>query len=227
MSYAKNFLKMDKIDRLLDAIEHPERYSDQELEAMLANPEARDVYDMLDKTKASLAPISTPDIDVEWAAFKNAHSCGRQQHGSFRIFSLFSRNIAASIAIGVASLAAVATVVGVSVNYALNNKTEEVPVHEVAIVENTTSVPTDTIVVEDTPVAAPETIVFDNEPLETIISHIAEYYGYKAEFSTDAPKTLRLYFRWNQAQTIEEVVESLNNFEQIHLTVKDKTIKID
>ena len=53
---------MDKIDRLLDAIEHPVRYSKTDIEAMLADPEIRAVYDLMDKTKASLTPISTPDI---------------------------------------------------------------------------------------------------------------------------------------------------------------------
>lgn len=227
MSYVQNFLKMDKIDRLLDAIEHPDRYSDKEIDIMLADPEVREVYDMLDKTKASLASISTPDINAEWTVFKNAHSGNRQQHRNFRILDLFSRNIAASLAIGIASLAAVAAVVGVSVNHALKQK-EEPAVTEIAKVEKHAGASSDTItVIERTPGVAPEIIVFDNEPLETIARRIAGYYGYEIEFSTDASKELRLYFHWNQAQTIDAVVESLNNFEQIHITVKDRTIKID
>lgn len=218
---------MDKIDRLLDAIEHPDRYSEQELEAMLADPEVREVYDTLDKTKASLTPITAPDVDAEWTAFSAAHR-NTQKRNLFPIFNLLSRNIAASIAIGIASLAAVAAVVGVSVNYALNYNNTETANPEVAKVENVVIASNDTIAVAgETPVAVPETIVFDNEPLETIANRIAEYYGYKAEFSTDAPKALRLYFRWNQAHTLDEVVESLNNFEQIHLTINDNTIKID
>ena len=39
----------DNIDRLLDALEHPENYSDAEVEQILADPEAREVYDMLHK----------------------------------------------------------------------------------------------------------------------------------------------------------------------------------
>lgn len=217
---------MDKFDRLLDAIEHPERYSDQELEAMLADSEVREVYDMLDKTKASLSPINTPNVDAEWESFSAAHR-NTQKCFRFPILNRFSRNIAASIAIGFASLAAVAAVVGVGINYALNNKNAEAPATEVVIVESATSVPTDTIVVGDAPVATPEIIVFDNEPLEMIANRIAKYYGYEAEFSTEDSKSLRLYFRWDQTQPLEEVVESLNNFEQIHLTVKDKTIKIN
>lgn len=207
---------------MLDAIEHPDCYSDKEIEALLSDPEVREVYNLLDKAKATLTPISTPDIDAEWNRFSNSHTA-RQR----RTYRMFTRNVAASIAIGLASLAAVAAVVGVSVNYALNNKAET-QIKEVthATKENVAS--SDTIVVVgEAHAVAPETIVLDNEPLETIINRIAEYYGYKTVFTTEAPKTLRLYFRWNQAQTLEEVVESLSNFEQIHLTVRDKTIKID
>lgn len=216
---------MEKIDRLLDAIEHPDRYSEKDIEVLLSDPEVRKVYNLLDKTKATLTPISTPDIDAEWGRFSNSHTA--KQLRTYRIFNLFSRNIAASIAIGIASLAAVAAVVGVSVNYALNKNTDNQIVEVVPTTkENVTS--SDTIlVVEEVPAVASETIVFDNEPLETIINCIAKYYGCKVEFSTDSSKSLRLYFRWNQAQPLDEVVESLNNFEQINLIVKDKTIKID
>ena len=39
----------DNIDRLLDALEHPENYSDADVEQLLTDPEARNVYDMLQK----------------------------------------------------------------------------------------------------------------------------------------------------------------------------------
>lgn len=216
---------MDKIDRLLDAIEHPDLYSEKEIKALLSDPEVREVYNLLDKTKATLTPISTPDIDAEWNRFSNLHPT--KQHRTYRIFNLFSRNVAASIAIGIASLAAVAAVVGASISYALNKNTDNQIVEIVPDTKEDVASNDTILIIEQAPAVAPETIVFDNEPLETIINRIAEYYYYNAEFSTDAPKALRLYFRWNQAQTLDEVVESLNNFEQIHIYVKDKTIKID
>lgn len=218
---------MDKIDRLLDIIEHPDRYSEKEIEALLSDPEISEVYSLLDKTKATFSPVPTPDIDAEWDRFSDAHAHPAGQIRTYRIFYFFSRNLAASIAIGIASIAAVAAVVGVSVNYTLNHKETATSTETVAMATENT-VPNDTIVsVEETSATAPETIVFDNEPLETIANRIADYYDYKAEFSTDAPKTLRLYYRWNQAQTLEEVVESLNNFEQIQITIQGKAIKID
>lgn len=212
---------MDKIDRLLQAIERPDQYSDREREALLADPEIRKIYDMLCMTKSSLQPIIPPDVDAEWNIFE----CARRKHG-FRWQDIFSRKIAASMVIAIGSLAAVAAVVGISVNYARTQKSEIAAGGETAVINEKAGTDTAIIEEETTPVT-PEIIIFDNEELEAIVNRIAAYYGYMTRFSDDASKSLRLYFRWNQTQTLDEVVESLNNFEQIHLTVKDKTIKID
>lgn len=216
---------MDKIDKLLDAIEHPDRYSDSEIREMLQDHEVKEVFDMLDKTKSSLQPIATPDIDAEWKAFESAHR-HLNAKSRFRIFNFISRNIAASIAIGMVSLVAVAAVVGVSVNYML--KHNEDAVSEGAPASNEMVAVTDTVSeIKKIQTPTQDTIVFDNDSLETIINRIAEYYDCKATFSSETSKSLRLYFRWNQAQTLDEVIESLNNFERIHIICKDKNITID
>ena len=77
------------------------------------------------------------------------------------------------------------------------------------------------------PEATPEIVVFEDETLEAIMIRIAAYYDYKVIFNNNAAKSIRLYFRWNQALPIEDIVESLNNFEQITLSVNDETINID
>ena len=56
---------------------------------------------------------------------------------------------------------------------------------------------------------------------------IGDFYSYQIDFKNYNAKSLRLYYRWNQTSTIQEIVESLNNFEQIHLTIGGETIKID
>ncbi len=225
MSYAKHFLKMDKIDRLFDAIDHPERYSDAELQSLLQDPEVREVFNLLDKTKASLIPVSTPDVNAEWAAFKLNHRAAASPSLPSRLSTLFSRNIAASIAIVVASFAAVAAIVGVSVSHSF--RTDKPAVEPQEKVAPATVAEPDTVIAAELPATEPEIIIFDNEPLSTIIARIADDHGYSVAFNADSPKTLRLYFRWNRSLPIEEVIESLNNFEQLHLTLDGNTIKID
>ncbi len=218
---------MDKIDRLLDAMEHPDRYTQSEIEKILHDPEVKDVSDLIDKTKSSLMPIVTPDIDVEWKRFEVNHCHSRNDNSNW-LERLLSRNAAASIAVGIASFTAVAAIVGIGIHQINNNRTEII--REVKPTADKTVVVSRRDSLETFEVkgkTAPQTIVFGDETLETILTGIATYYDYKVVFNNDASKSLRLYFRWNQAHTLEETVERLNNFEQINLTIKDKTIKVD
>lgn len=217
---------MDKIDRLLDVIEHPDRYTPTEIEVMLQDPEVKEVFDLLDKTKSSLQPISTPDIEAEWKKFEENHPTAKVSH-LFWLFSIMSRNVAATIAIAIVSFTAVAAIVGIGINQLSQRQ-------EISLPEDVKHEYTETVIQQNSTkstdtdkVSTPEIIVFDNEQLETIASKIAEYYDFKVEFKDAASKSLRLYFRWNQAYTVEEVIERLNNFEQIHICIKDRTIQID
>ncbi len=212
---------MDKFDKLLDAMEHPDLLPESELEALLQDPEIKEVLELLDKTKTSLHPMSDPDVEAEWKAFET-----KQKSNGFRKFNPFSRNVAAGIAIAIASLAAMAAVVGVGINY--KGRHNDMPKKIETVVAEEIRVKTDSVdMKKEIIVSEPNIIIFENEPFESIISQISDYYGYEADFINNDSKSLRLFFRWNQALTIEEVAESLNNFEQIHLSIKDKTIAID
>ena len=217
---------MDKIDRFLDAIEHPEHYTPVELETMLQDPEVKEMFDLLDKTKSSLQTLHTPDIESEWKRFEENHPTSEKKH-RFWLAGIMSRNIAATIAIAIVSFTAVAAIVGIGINQFSQRQEASAPAdvktEYAEVIAKSDSVKS----VEAVKDKIPEIIVFDNEPLKTIAGMIAEYYGCKVEFNNEASKSLRLYFRWDQANTVEEVVERLDNFEQIHIVIKDKTIKID
>lgn len=217
---------MDKIDRLLDALEHPDRYTQNDLEEMLQDPDVKDVFDLLDKTKSSLQTLPTPDIEAEWKRFAKNHTSSKDTH-RFWLAGILSRNIAATIATAIVSVTAVAAIVSIGINQ-LNQRQKasrpnDVKTEYVEINAKPDSVKS----VEPGKGKTPVVIVFDNEPLKTIAGKIADYYGYQVDFNNEASKSLRLYFRWNQENTVEEVVTRLDNFEQIHIEIKDNTIKID
>ena len=217
---------MDKTDRLLDAMNNPEKYSSAEIEEMLQDTETKEILDLLDKTKSSLQHISTPDIDVEWNKFKN-NNYYKKKSTVLRLSAFFSRKVAASVTITIISITAVAAIVGLSVS-SLNNKENVTSEKEVTATKEVITNQEDSIKTpSDSPIQSFETVIFDNEPLEVIMKQIGDFYGYKTEFNSENARSLRLYFRWNQASTIQEIVESLNNFEQIHLTIEGGAIKID
>lgn len=222
----------DNIDRILNALEHPENFSDADIEQMLADPETREVYNMLRKTADASEPVPDINLDEEWQRFE-AKLSEQPEHRERKPFilrllpSMASRNAAAVVLALVGTLAVVAATIGV-MHYFDSRKettlTEQTTPQEQNIIAEAKAAPSDTVPTEKTPL--PETIIFKGDNLETILADIAKYYGVSVKFRQDAAKSLQLYFEWDQALPLNEVVEQLNNFEQIDITLTDKVLTV-
>ena len=216
----------DNIDRLLDALEHPENYSDAEVEQLLTDPDTREVYDMLHKVADVSAPVPEINIDDEWRRFEAKQP--KRRPLIFRwLFFVTSRNAAAVVTALVGTLAVVAATIGVT-HYFIDDKelaqTEQIEHQKQTAIADSKVAPTDTIPAETTPL--PETIVFKGENLEKILADMSGYYGVTVKFNQDAAKYLKLYFEWDHSLPLNEVVEQLNNFEQINITLTDKVLTV-
>ena len=216
----------DKIDRLLDALEHPENYTDTEVEQILSDPQAREVYDMMRKTADASAPVPQINLDEEWQRFEAKQT--RRKPVILRWLPFMaSRNAAAVVLALVGTLAVVAATIGVTHYFGTQKdlaQTQQTEQQEQAVLAKTDIAPADTIPVEKVPL--PQTILFKGETLETILADIAKYYGVSVKFNQDASKSLQLYFEWNQALPLNEVVEQVNNFEQINITLTDNVLTV-
>ncbi len=216
----------DNIDRLLDALEHPENYSDAEVEQLLTDSEAREVYDLLRKTADASAPFPEINLDEEWQRFE-----AKQPKRSSIILRwlsfMASRNAAAVVIALVGTLAVVAATVGMTHYFNVNKEiaqTKQAEPQEQTAIANINVAPTDTIPAETT--SLPETIVFKGENLERILAAMAGYYGATVKFNQDDAKSLQLYFEWDRSLPLNEIVEQLNNFEQIDITLTDKVLTV-
>lgn len=216
----------DNIDRLLDALEHPEKYSDAEVEQLLTDSEAREVYDILRKTADVSAPVPEINIDDEWRRFEAKQPKRRSNILRWLSF-VASRNAAAVVIALVGTLAVVAATIGVT-RYFIADKemaqTEQTERQKQTDIVNANVAPTDTIPSETTPLA--EIIVFKGENLERILADMARYYDATVKFNRDAAKSLQLYFEWDQSLPLNEVVGQLNNFEQINIILTDKVLTV-
>ncbi len=220
---------MDKTERYLDALEHPDRYSDEELAAIMADPDTQEIISLLGKTKSALQNVSCPDIEAEWARFANTHIIYPEEAPKHRkiISALFSRHAAASIAVIALSVAALTAAVSLGVNMLSSSKQSDKAIAQ----EIPATQDNEALTFEDSddesisPTA--QTVIFDNQPLDSILTDMAEFYYYKLNFSNEEVKSLRLYFKWNQGLPLDEVVEELNNFEQINIHLDTNTITIN
>lgn len=216
--YDKTLRIMDKIDRLLEAIEHPDRYSDAEIDALINDPEVQEVYDLITKSKDCTYKPETPDVDKEWRDFVKSECIGRFSFGAF-----IRRNSAAVIIGIVATLAAVAAGISISVSQNKTNKDNTVLASEKPGEAFNETVSGADVQILAKPV---EIIVFKEETLGKILSVVAEYYGASIEFKNEEAKELRLHVKWDQGKSLAETIDMLNNFEQIDITLSDNNITV-
>ena len=203
---------MDKYELVLDIIEHPENYTSEQLTEILSEPQTREIYNLLVKTRSVVDTYAAPDVVAEWVRFSSEHGERRARRG-------FS---AVAVAAGIAVTFAVSEHRAATVAETANVKTEAIalaPAAEVTAVKE--SEHGDTIMADMTPV------MFENEPLETIMKKIAEAYGVEVKFNNKEAASLHLFYKFDPALPLGEVIEQLNTFEQINITRNGDTLNID
>lgn len=225
MSYTETLLEMEKTDRLLDLTEHPERYTDRELDAMLDDPELRRMLSVMGKTRAALTPVETPDVEAELAAFNRRHP-----RRPLLVRLLGRRPAVAAAAVVALSIAAVAAVVGVKSS--LSRQPGETAGRPDTTAQTRQTDAAATVADPDSLTSqamtmAGDVVVFDNATLENIVSEIAAYHGLTTDFRSSRARKLRLYFRWDRSMTADETVDLLNSFEQIKIKISDRTLTVN
>jgi len=73
----------------------------------------------------------------------------------------------------------------------------------------------------------PEPKTFENVPLKDITAELASFYHIATEVRNDETAALRLYYPWNPQMPLRQVVEELNRFEKVNLTLTNDTLIIE
>ena len=172
-----------------DMQEAPDKYSDQEIEAMM---------DDLDQV---------PDVDEAWQQFESEelkfHSSLRKMAASFVGLLLVS---------GVAFAA---------IHIVRQYQETEVPQAADTMAEANSSLPTLRSSLPADTIVKSGPVVFDNVTLDSIAKDIATYHHLDMDFQNNQASQLRFYFVWNQEESLQEVIEKLNMFEQVNLAVEN------
>ena len=100
-------------------------------------------------------------------------------------------------------------------------KTEEV----INTTKPAITTPSDTLPIDTTAVSQP--VIYDNIPVEKMLSEIAAHYDAKVTFVNDEARGLRFRFVWNPQKGIGQVVSDLNQFERLTVTLKDDVITVE
>lgn len=211
-----NMNKDEKRLMLFDMQEHPEKYTDEQMEHLLADEEVKEF--LRDLAMARMAgKKATPkkvDVDKAWKEFSN---------GSYRNRMKIAASIVGIIFLSGVALAAVQ-------NGWLNFSTSDKVVDNKAMAEQI--VPSNTLAndslkamtVEPTDSLDMKPVVFDNAELGTILMQMADFYHVKVEYMNANTQHVRLFFNWNKTKTLEQNMELLNAFDRIQIEYADGTL---
>ena len=171
-----------------DMQEHPEKYSEEQIETMM---------DDLDRL---------PDVDAAWQKFQRTEQS----------FSRRWLKAAASI-IGILMLTGIAyaAVHIISHNARVDEKAQTQEVQNINSPKNDTTA--ETLTAD----SIPQTHIFENTPLDEMVSEIAHYYNKVADIQSEEAHELRLYYKWEPKDSLESVIDDLNHFDRVSLTIED------
>lgn len=212
---------MDKYNLVLDMVEHPEKYTSEQLAEIMSDPETGEIYNLLCKVDTAIEAGKEVDVDAEWKYFSEKHSA------RFRRTFFWSGSRAASIA-AIICTSIVAVAAGIAVAVAVIDRKPAQIAENAASVPAVAAVTTDAIAAKsDTASVGREPMMFENEPLEEIMKEVADAYGVEVKFNNKEVASLHLYYKFDPALPLDELVEQLNTFEQINITQNGNILTID
>ena len=252
----KSHEMQQRIEWLLELQDHPEQLTDEQLQQILADGEMRQLVKQLGFAKRAFKHDAlkndTPDVEGEWEKFAASHSeeltnaaraegklactmpCKEEEDESqleildegeymprLRAY-LAPRKIAASF-IGVLLASGIAFAAIQVVRNISTPKPQQPTTEQTTDIDPVTSLPADTVQADTISV---EPYIFNNVPLDSMLTAIATAHGVGVKFENEAVRQLRFHFVWKREDSLSRVVEKLNTFETVNIVEEDKTLVV-
>ncbi len=241
-----------RIEWLLELQDHPEQMTDEQLQQILADDEMRQLVQQLGIAKRAFKHDAlkndTPDVDAEWEKFAASHSeeleildegerlrVGDGTSGIYKprlraylaprkiLGRAKRRSRAAASFIGVLLASGIAFA-AIQVVRNINTPKPQLPSTEQVIdTKPVTSLLADTVKADTIPI---EPYIFNNVPLDSMLTSIAAAHGVGVEFENEAARYLRFHFVWKREDSLSRVVEKLNTFEAVNIGMENNKLVV-
>ena len=232
----------ERIEWLLELQEHPEQLTDEQLQQILADDEMRQLVQQLGFAKRAFKHDAlkndTPDVEGEWEKFAASHAeeldalneaerlrvgdgtSGIHKprfHAYLSIHKIAASFIGVLLASGIA-FAAIQVVRNIS-----TPKPQQPTTEQTTDIDPVTFLPADTVQADTNSV---EPYIFNNVPLDSMLTAIAAAHRVQVEFENEAARQLRFHFVWKREDSLTRVLEKLNTFEAVNIGIEDKTLVV-
>ena len=231
-----------RIEWLLELQDHPEQLTDEQLQQILADDEMRQLVKQLGFAKRAFKHDAfkndTPDVEGEWEKFAASHAnelvaldererlrVGDGTSGIHKprfVLHLATHKVAASF-IGVLLASGIAFAAIQVVRNISTPKPQQPTTEQTTDTEPVASLPADTVKADT---ITTEPYIFNNVPLDSMLTAIATAPGVGVEFENEAARHLRFHFVWKREDGLSRVVEKLNTFEAVNISMEDKTLVV-
>jgi len=229
-----------RIEWLLELQEHPEQLTDEQLQQIFADDQMRQLVQQLGFAKRAFKhdelKNDTQDVDAEWEKFAASHAEaldaldeGKRKPRftlhlpSHKILGRAKRQSRAAASFIGVLLASGIAFAAIQVMRNISTPKPQQPTTERTTIEPVTSLPADTVKTDTIPT---EPYIFNNVPLDSMLTAIATAHGVGVEFENEAVRQLRFHFVWKREDSLSRVVEKLNTFEAVNIGIEDKTLVV-
>jgi hypothetical protein len=219
-------------------LENPEAYSEQEIRDIINHDdETREAYRLMVAAKQGYTHKQTnhtTNAQAAWQRFcesekfkvksekpNTAHSTAQLHSSFFTLHSSFQKIVASFIGILLVS-----SITFAAIHIVRQHQKQESPQTEqtATVAKTTNTIPVDTLTTDTTTI---QPVIFDNIPLEKMLSEIATHYSAEVIFQNNEIRSFRFHFVWNPQQEIEKVVSNLNHFERLHVIMKENQLIVE
>ena len=178
---------------------------------MLLHPENytdEQLDQMLDETD-----VRVPDANEEWEKFRSEKREARSERSMLlKIAAMF---------IGVLMLSGIAY----AAVHIIRSQEAELGSQKAVVSTNTQHLSPNTQIPTDSTSVKP--VIYEDVELGTILNEIATFYQYEIVYKKETSKHIRLYFTWDKKTTIDELIDTFNKFERIHITCDNKKLIVE
>lgn len=234
-----NKSKEEKRQMFFDMQEHPDRYTDEQVEALLADEDMKEFFhDMvMIRMAQQKANPKKVDVDEAWKEFASKQSMvsdsetttDKQSANRFSGSVGYRFKIAASI-IGIIFLSGITLAAIHSGVFRSSSSDDSHSAKTEQAASTMSGAKQDDVKVNATEKSDSldlKPVVFDDAELGTVLSQLAAFYHVKVEFENAASQHIRIFFNWDKTKTLQQNLEILNAFERIQITEVDGTLKVE
>jgi predicted anti-sigma-YlaC factor YlaD len=197
---------MDQLEQLLDMIEHPDRYTEQQVNSLLSDPDLRKHYEVM----ISLRAAYEPQPALPQKKREPIHGNTTRQHALWGGLG-WGLKAAAAVFLGIVLVS------GIAIAAWLASPKPTV---------STSSQP-ERLEASLPPSEEMTARAFDNTPLTDIMAVVAKHYGHHVAFANDSLRQLRITTTWNEDEPLSAFLENMNELDGLNFTQKGDTIFVE